>query len=266
MQNQEIRKISDPNTTFNWPIFILSLEGDERRRAPLLSTLSSMGLSAQVLIGVDDRKGLPECEKHRVCQARKDRSARPLTDGEFACALSHINAYIKIVEEGLPGAIIFEDDARINAGFATFMAKNSYNKASMILLGHGRCRTRWFCTEQLDNRVRLFRILMMPRLAHAYSVSRVAAQTLISVATPVTEVADWPCDISEMDVLAVSPQLALQNVDSMVSSHLGAQRMRVKIEDSAVRPLNRLKRILHKRIKKSWWKGFFAKYCGRRLS
>ena len=44
----------------HWPIFVLSLEGDEARRAPLLDTLAKMGLDAEVLIGVDGRGGLPD--------------------------------------------------------------------------------------------------------------------------------------------------------------------------------------------------------------
>lgn len=255
------------NESTDWPVFILSLEGDEKRRAPLIDALAKMGLAANVLIGVDGRNGLPQSEESRVDRDRPSRFLPQLTDGELACALSHVNAYQKILYDNLPGAIILEDDAKIETNLKLFMEKKGYTTGDMVLLGHGRCWTRWQCTRQIGGEIRLYRIVMMPRLAHAYSVSRKAAQALVSCATPVTEVADWPCDISKMNVLAADPQLAHQQYGKDEEhSHLQAARVRNKSNDRLSRPVNRHIRIFLKRLTPSWWKGFLAMKFGRKLS
>ena len=42
-----------------WPIIVLSLDGEDARRAPLLERLAALGLPFEVFIGIDGRKGLP---------------------------------------------------------------------------------------------------------------------------------------------------------------------------------------------------------------
>lgn len=213
--------------TDHWPIFVLSLEGDEARRAPLLSSLAEMGLEAEVLIGVDGRGGLPswaEAEVDRTRDWTTHSPGLPMTDGEFACALSHVRAYRKIVHEGLPGAVLFEDDAIIGEPFRRFVAARGYAAGDMVLLGHKDTWVRRFSKTHLCEGVVGRRLVAAPVFAHGYSLSHVAAAHILKRATPVRARADWPCDISRLKSLAADPQLAVQPANRETQSHMQAGR------------------------------------------
>ncbi len=211
-----------------WPIFVLSLEGDEDRRAPLLNALTRMGLYAEVLIGVDGRGGLPDWAEAEVSREVGGALARPpyrhMTDGELGCALSHVLAYRKIIDEDWPGAIIFEDDALITEVLKDFVKTRAYEKAEMVLLGHEETWVRPFSEISLCKDVVGHRLVAQPVLAHGYSLSRTAASYICSKATPVRLRADWPCDISRLKTLAVDPQIAIQPEDKNANSHLEDDR------------------------------------------
>lgn len=220
-----------------WPIFVLSLEGEEARRAPLLNSLATMGLEAEVLIGVDGRKGLPhwaEAEVNRdVGWGLARRPLRPMTNSELACALSHVLAYRKISDEGLPGAVIFEDDATINDAFKDFVDARGYELAEMVLLGHEETWVRPNSERPLCKGVVGHRLVASPVLAHGYSLSRRAAEYIHERATPVRARADWPCDISRIKSLAADPQIAMQPADRNANSHLEGDRIAARREDKA---------------------------------
>lgn len=187
-----------------------------------------MGLEAKVLIGVDGRGGLPAWAElevdHDVGWALARRPYRPMTDVELACALSHVLVYRKIIDEGLPGAIIFEDDAFITEVFKDFVAYHGYEMADMVLLGHEETWVQRFSETPLCQGVVGHRLVASPVLAHGYSLSRTAAAHILKKATPVRARADWPCDISRLDSLAADPQIAVQPADRNAQSHLENDR------------------------------------------
>lgn len=211
-----------------WPIFVLSLEGDETRRAPLLNLLAEMGLEAEVLIGIDGRNGLPDWAEAEVDRDGRwswdHRPSEQLSDGELACALSHVRAYRKIIEDGLPGAIIFEDDAILSETFKPFIAARGYEAGEMVLLGHHHTYVTRFSKTHLCQGAVGHRLVSTPAYAHGYALTRSAAAYILDRALPIHARADWPCDISRLKSLAVDPQIAVQPVDRKELSHLEAGR------------------------------------------
>lgn len=194
-----------------------------------------MGLKAQVLIGVNGRGGLPEWAEAQVNRdvgwALARRPYRRMTDVELACALSHVLAYRKIVDEGLPGAIIFEDDAFIREAFKDFVVSRGYEVAEMVLLGHEETWVQPHAETALCQGVMGHRLVASPVLAHGYSLSRTAAAHILEKATPVRARADWPCDISRLESLAADPQIAMQPSDRNAKSHLEADRIAARRDD-----------------------------------
>ena len=247
----------------HWPIFVLSLEGDEARRAPLLASLADMGLEAEVLIGVDGRGGLPdwaeaEVDRNAAWTWDNNRSFGYLTDGELACALSHALAYRKVVDEGLPGAIIFEDDAILSERFASFVSENGFQAGEIVILGHKNTHVRRFGKVFLCEGVVGHRLVNSPVLAHGYSLSHDAAAYILKRATPVRARADWPCDISRLKSFAAHPQIAVQP-DDFEKSHLEAgrraSRQQGKQHKSAIRYLT-----------VAYWMRILRKRLGRRIA
>lgn len=247
-----------------WPIFVLSLEGDEARRAPLLASLSEMGLEPEVLIGVDGRKGLPhwaeaEVDRETAWTCDNNRSFGQLTDGELACALSHVLAYRKIIDERLPGAIVFEDDAILSGAFKVFVEQRGYETGDMVMLGHRNTRVRRFSKIRLCTGVFGYRLLNSPIYAHGYSVSNSAAAHISKTANPVRARADWPCDISRLKALAADPQIAVQPDDRHSKSHLEAGRR-------ASRQKGKRRKSPYRYLSASYWVRILRKRLGRRIA
>lgn len=196
----------------DFPILILSLEGDERRRAPLLQKLDDLGLEYQVFHGVDGRKGLPpeyESKVDRVAAQKNNR--RFLGDSELAASLSHHEIYRHIVENGLPGAIILEDDAILLDAFEGFVKRGEYRPYDMALLDHEEARVLRKPVMKADGYLvyRLFNHQMwqFTYRATGYSLSQKGAQYMLSVTTPVQDVPDWPGDITTIGAVALHPHV-----------------------------------------------------------
>ena len=258
----------EPRMTYDnighWPIFILSLEGDEVRRAPLLTSLANMGLEAEVLIGVDGRNGLPswaeaEVDREKAWTWDNTRFVGHLTDGELACALSHALAYRKIIDENLPGAILFEDDAIVKEEFKHFVEDHGYEAGELVMLGHRNTRVRRFSETRLCKDIVGYRLVNSPIYAHGYSVSRIAAKYILKAASPVRATADWPCDISRLKALAADPQIALQPDDRLQTSHLEAGRQASRQERERLKTPYRY-------LSGAYWMRYLRKRLGRRIA
>lgn len=119
----------------DWPIFIITLQGDEKRRSRLLAKLEADGLTYRLMMGVDGRKGLPPGMEAAVDRRKAERRmGRPMSDAEFACALSHRQIYETIRIEGLSGAIILEDDAELLPDFFEFLRSGHHRTPTMVLM------------------------------------------------------------------------------------------------------------------------------------
>lgn len=255
-----------------WPIFVLSLEGDETRRAALLNSLAEMGLEAEVLIGVDGRNGLPDWAEAEVDRDGRwswdHRPSEHLSDGELACALSHVRAYRKIIEDDLPGAIIFEDDAILSETFKPFIAARGYEAGEMVLLGHHHTYVHPFSKTHLCEGVVGHRLVATPAYAHGYALTRDAAAYILDRAFPIHARADWPCDISRLKSWAVDPQIAVQPEDRKEHSHLEAGRRAALDEKLRNKRSSRLfSRVYWFHILRKWLQpSKIRKLLGRRIS
>ncbi|MEL7027449.1 MAG: glycosyltransferase family 25 protein, partial [Pseudomonadota bacterium] len=117
-----------------WPIFIISLRDATERRNAVTRRLSAIGLTGQFIDAVDGRNGLPSEFETLIDRASAAAHFhRDLSDAEFACAFSHRRVYQRILDDGLEGAIVLEDDAVPQPGFVEFLAAEGYRAADLIL-------------------------------------------------------------------------------------------------------------------------------------
>lgn len=213
----------------DWPIFVLTLPGDDDRRAPLMAQLAEAGLRAELVFGVDGRRGLPTC-----CETQIDRAAartslgREMTDGEFACALSHRAIYQTILDANLGGAIILEDDAILLPGFADLVRETRLGSLPLVLIDYAYGRAIRFSRRRLDT-VTLHRVAFSCTMANAYFINRMGAVGLLRAATPVSHPADWPCCLHGLGAWMVSQRLAFHAPPGQGRiSHLDAARENVE--------------------------------------
>lgn len=190
-----------------YPVFVLTLRGDDERRAPLLRQLADRGIPHQLVYGVDGRGGLAPDDETRVDrEAARQRHGRLLADSELAASLSHHDVYERVAKDGLAGAIVLEDDAILTDGFVEFLRREDYRRFDMVLLDHWKA---WVAPDPLEEMpgYRIHRLALSPDLATGYTISRRAAAYLLQETTPVRAVPDWPGDIASFGAVAVHPRL-----------------------------------------------------------
>jgi len=118
-----------------------------------------------------------------------------MSDAEFACALSHINVYRKIVVDRIPYTLVLEDDVIPQPALSDFLNGQYYQDAGFTQLDiRKRPYVQRSGTRTLFDNYRSY--LHAPHLpcrgAGGYVLSYEVAQYLVMNAVPVRQVADWP--------------------------------------------------------------------------
>jgi len=176
------------------PCFVISLPDCTVRRTAIRRRLQGLGIPFEFLDAVDGRQGLPPEYKPQIDRAESQRRGRLLADADYACALSHIKAYRRIVAEEIPHALVLEDDALPQPALTDFLAGKHYEQASVTQLYVGS-----YPYVRRSGAQRLFgdytSWILAPIMrggAVAYIVSRDAARHFVDHAVPITGAADWP--------------------------------------------------------------------------
>jgi glycosyl transferase family 25 len=185
------------------PIFVVSLPRARERREALEASLASLGLSCTTIDAVDAVEGVPP-----ELEASIERTARPpLSEPEFGCALSHARIYRRMVEEGLPYAIILEDDALPTERLRSFVENEEYRRSSLILLYHGAAYIRRLGRTRLSDGTQLAPLAANCSGTVGYSLDLEAARALMEATTPVRHKADWPLDLRALGACITRPVL-----------------------------------------------------------
>lgn len=177
-----------------WPIFVLSLPSAKTRRADIAEQFDRLGLDFEFLEAVDGRQGLPADLEPMVDRpGTVALTGYGMSDGEYACALSHQQAYARIIDQNLPGAIILEDDAILTWLFRDFYQARQYQAGDLIQLYHynGTVHKR---RPASAGPLALMRLATNSWMAVGYSISRRGAERMRQHSLPLRARADWPCD------------------------------------------------------------------------
>lgn len=209
----------------DWPILVISLRTETDRRAAVASQLSAIGLTCQFIEAVDGRKGLgPEWDRAIDRKGAIERYGYPMSDGEFACSLSHQLVYALVLDQGLPGAIVLKDDAILTPDFAAFYEQGQFRKADFIQFFCFSARIWRGPGSQSVGRVRLHRLSENAFAAVGYSISARGAAFLRKAGQPVCARADWPADLTRINGLLTVPSIVLHPPPVAAQSTLAASR------------------------------------------
>ena len=117
------------------PCFVISLSDCINRRRRISRSLSDIGLQFEFFDAVDGRNGLDEESERQIDRdASRRLEGRILSNAEFACALSHINVYRKIIADTIPYALILEDDITARPSLIDFLEDKHYQDADLTQL------------------------------------------------------------------------------------------------------------------------------------
>ena len=208
-----------------WPIWIISLPDATARREAVAEQFDRLRLQYSFINAVDGRRGLaPEFERDVDRPGTVARHGYGMSDGEYACALSHQLAYKKLLDEGLPGAIILEDDVILTQRFGDFYADRNYEAAPLIQLFFFDAAV-WRGRGIFVPCTRLERLFASAWMAVGYSISRGAATRMRHHSLPLRSRADWPCDTANLIGHYVAiPRIVLHPPPERSQSTLGATR------------------------------------------
>ena len=179
------------------PVVVLSLPDCHDRRARVSAALDGLGLPFEFVDAVDGRRGLPPEYESQIDRPLARKLGRNFSDVEFACALSHINIYRRIVSENIDYALVMEDDAVPQPDLVGYLAGKHYEGASLTqLVCHNR-RVAYVRRSGAKSFLDSHRsYLRAPKMkvsgASGYVISRRAAKHFVKNALPVTCAADWP--------------------------------------------------------------------------
>lgn len=174
------------------PVFVINLASAVERRERMERLLSQEGI-AYTIFKATDGSALGEAD-HEFWQ--NSRVRKRLNSGEVGCFLSHLALWEHIIAEGLPGAIVLEDDLCLSAEFA--QAVQSLNSADLInqlgLLRLERDRQTVILAKAkltLDDQFCARRLRRSnPLRAGAYAISRQVAQALCDARARLREPVD----------------------------------------------------------------------------
>lgn len=207
------------------PVFVLTLPDADERRRDLVTALVALDLEYELFFGVDGRKGLPAQYEHEVDRsARVNKIRRPMTDGEFACALSHIRIAKEIVERGIEQALVLEDDAIIGSYVAAIARGKIPVVGDLMLLDHAKGFFRRTGQISVTPQLTAYRVAAAPDLATGYVISQSMAAQLLQYALPVRQVADWPSVIEKVRTYAIYPRIVGHPDPQKGASELRSER------------------------------------------
>ncbi len=190
-------------------IFIISLSDARHRRRALVDHLGSLGLQAQIQEAIDGRGNIPEIYEPMLARSlANEKAGRPLTDMEFACALSHISIYRTMITEEIQDAVVLEDDAVLLPGFDMIVRSPMPHWADLILFDHKNCFVRRIGGRRKLQKISAHQIAYRtPTLATGYRISNSAAREIVERSLPVHEVIDWPEYILTLRTFALAPRI-----------------------------------------------------------
>lgn len=245
-----------------WPILVISLQDAAERRAAVSRQLDALGLPFEFRDAIDGRSGLPAAYESQLDRPGTEAHfGRQMSDGEYACALSHLAAYREIVAENLPGAIILEDDAILGDAFSSFVKEKGYDHAPLVQLDHQNARVRRIGATSIKlESCELWPLHQNAFLTTGYALSQNAASFILDHALPLRSPADWPCDLGPLGPYCTEPRIVDHPVAEQAGSTLGAKR------NTLVERQKRSLRYGRKYLESRYWKKKWMKMITRRLS
>ena len=194
------------------PVFVVSLPDCLDRRASIRKCLDDLQIPFEFMDAVDGRNGLDPSYETEIDRQGSERVGPSMSDAEFACALSHIQVYRRIVQDDIDWALVLEDDAIPTPIVKTYIENRYYEDADLTQLHFNRTRVSRLGRKHLFGAHSSYvRSKFKSPSAVGYVISIRAARHILENGVPVTQRSDWPkCVeefISEKRFRVVSPPI-----------------------------------------------------------
>ncbi|WP_010628756.1 glycosyltransferase family 25 protein [Halomonas sp. KM-1] len=203
------------------PVIVISLPGSSRR-ARIQATFDEIGLPFEFHDAVNGAELNDETLASVDQNYAEKEWGHGLNKGEIGCAISHIQLYERMVEQGLEEVIILEDDAQPSEGFMQTlreMLSALPKRAEIAFLHHGKAKS-WPIKRSLPNGHKLVRYRYPSAKSRrciisgrGYWLSQAGTQKLLELAYPIRMPADYLTGYiqrSHIHAYGVEPNLLLE--------------------------------------------------------
>ena len=175
------------------PVFVVSLPDCVDRREAIRKCLDELQIPFEFVDAVDGRDGLDPTYETDIDRQGAARKGLTLSDAEFACALSHMQVYRRIIRNNIDWALVFEDDAFPTPDLKAFIRGRHYDDADLTQLNVSSSRVSRLGRKHLFGSYRSYlRTKFKSRSAAGYVISHRAARHILENGLPITQQADWP--------------------------------------------------------------------------
>jgi glycosyl transferase family 25 len=197
------------------PIWVISLERAALRRDSITTSLDAVGLDYEVIDAVDGGM-LTDGQRAQYSRTRALLTiGRGLGWGEIGCALSHLDAYERLIRSGAPVGVVMEDDVVASADLPGVLERlDSIAEPWDVITLHSLfddAEPVPIDREPFYGRYRLCRYRRVTYGAQCYVITRDAAHRLLDVARPIRIPADdliYRPAPAALRVLGVEPKVA----------------------------------------------------------
>ena len=175
------------------PVFVISLPDCVDRRGSIRKSLDDLQIPFEFVDAVDGRHGLDSSHEPDVDRPGTNRMGLILSDAEFACALSHMQVYRRIIRNNIDWALVLEDDASPTPDLKTFIRERHYTDADLTQLHFFSTRVSRTGQKHLFGSYRSYlRTKFKSQSTAGYVISNHAARHILENGLPITWEADWP--------------------------------------------------------------------------
>ena len=210
-------------------IFVISLKGDSRRKE-ISKHLLGLGINFEFFDAVDGSNLTFHHNRLIDVEATFKNMSRGLSDGEYACALSHAFLYKKILFEEIAHSLVLEDDVLTTLDLKMMIdaCVLEDSKFDLVMLCYFQAWRKKCSYKSFFNEYRSFRLWNVPFRTAAYYINNKAAKNLFRTAIPISAAADWPAgSFDAISTSCVEPQVVSHPKELAVPSTLSQERERV---------------------------------------
>tara|TARA_A100001015_G_C14890431_1_gene672182 strand:- start:106 stop:843 length:738 start_codon:yes stop_codon:yes gene_type:complete len=170
-------------------VYFINLDRSKDRRKHIESNLRKLGVDAERVSAIDGKtltkEYISEVYDEQKC-LKKHR--KKLIPNEIGCALSHLKIYKKIVKNNLDGAIILEDDVKLDHRFIHAIKqieKLELKSSTVILLNQAHQIFTW--SRKLDHNIyKTYKSLC----TISYYINQEGAKDMLSSFNPIDQAID----------------------------------------------------------------------------
>jgi glycosyl transferase family 25 len=125
------------------PVYVINLDRQPERWKRIKANADEIGVTLTRFPAIDRKTDFGPTLQDEFGQGRGIDPPRR-SPGDICCSLSHVRVWQRLIESEVPGAIVLEDDAKLDSAFTRFLGK--WFRETMVRHGIGCAKLEYIPT------------------------------------------------------------------------------------------------------------------------